>query len=288
MNKNCTSIKTCEEKRKLLFEKDGYNIFSCERCSLTFTEIKDTETHVEKVYSDEYFFEGKAGYPNYLIEKDLLYNYGLRYAKIISRYIKPGSLLDIGCAAGFIMKGFEDASWKVNGIEPNNTMAAYGRENLNLDIQTGSFENFTTTNKFDLVTMIQVIGHFYDIDKALLRIKSLLKQDGLVLVESWNKDSLVAKMMGKNWHEYSPPSVVNWFSDETLAGLFSSYGFRLVAKGYPPKKISIKHAISLLKEKSPDFFLVRKFYSGLERLVGKLNINYPPLDVKWYLFKQEG
>jgi SAM-dependent methyltransferase len=186
------------------------------------------------------------------------------------------------------MKGFEDASWKVNGIEPNNTMAAYGRENLNLDIQTGSFENFTTTNKFDLITMIQVIGHFYDIDKALLQIKSLLKKDGLVLVESWNKDSLVAKMMGKNWHEYSPPSVVNWFSDETLADLFSSYGFRLVAKGHPPKKISIKHAISLLQEKSPDFFLIRKFYAGLERLFGKLNINYPPLDVKWYLFKHEG
>jgi len=32
-------------------------------------------------------------------------------------------VLDIGCAAGFILKGFEDSGWICRGIEPNETMA---------------------------------------------------------------------------------------------------------------------------------------------------------------------
>ena len=287
MEKNCTSILDCKEKKICSFIKNGYIIFDCRKCGQRFSEIKDSLNHVAEVYSDHYFFEGKAGYPDYLIQKDLLYNYGKRYAKIISRFSSPGRLLDVGCAAGFIMKGFEDSLWKVEGLEPNNTMASYGRENLNLKISTGSLETFSTSEKFDMVTMIQVIGHFYDLDKALARVKSLLNTDGLVLVESWNMKSTVAKLMGKQWHEYSPPSVVHWFSDESLSALFSFYGFDLIAKGYPPKRINLKHAISLVQEKTPNFYYKKKVFAILNRTFGKWTIKYPPIDLKWYLFKKK-
>jgi 2-polyprenyl-3-methyl-5-hydroxy-6-metoxy-1,4-benzoquinol methylase len=63
--------------------------------------------------------------------------------------------------------------------------------------------------RFDLINMIQVIEHVYDLDKALQNVARLLKEDGLVLVESWNMKSIVARMMGKRWPEYNPPSVVH-------------------------------------------------------------------------------
>ena len=59
----------------------------------------------------------------------MLYNYGLRYAKIIAKYSKPGKVLDVGCAAGFILRGFKDSGWDVYGIEPNETMAGYSELN---------------------------------------------------------------------------------------------------------------------------------------------------------------
>jgi hypothetical protein len=35
--------------------------------------------------------------------------------------------------------------------EPNSTMAAYGRNNLNLNIAVGSLETFQTDKKFELI-----------------------------------------------------------------------------------------------------------------------------------------
>jgi Zn ribbon nucleic-acid-binding protein len=286
MRKVCNSIINCKQDKIYLFKKNDYKIFECKKCGQRFSEIKDSENHVAKVYSDEYFFEGKAGYPNYLNENELLYNYGKRYSKIVSKYVEPGKVLDTGCAAGFILKGFVDSGWTGIGIEPNNTMADYGRNKLNLNIASGSLETYESEEKFDLINLIQVIGHFYDLDKAILKLTDLLSVDGLVLVESWNMKSALAKLRGKNWHEYSPPSVIHWFSDETLTDLFEYYGFELVAKGYPPKKINIEHAFSLIEEKTFNFFLKKRLFNFLSKSFGKYNTNYPPLDLKWYLFKK--
>lgn len=282
----CESKTDCSKEKRVLFVKDGYPIEDCKTCVRRFAVIRDVESHVSKVYSDEYFFEGKDGYPNYLEEKEILFKYGVHYAKIIARYTKPGKVLDVGCAAGFILKGFESMGWKGFGIEPNETMANYGKNELNLDIQTGSIETYNTENKFDLITMIQVIGHFYSVDKALGNISHFSNQQGLVLVESWNMDSFIARLLGKNWHEYSPPSVINWFSDDSLIKLFNKYGFEIMDSGFPAKRINLKHALSLLEKNSPDMFFKKRIMDFLSQTFGKLVINYPPVDLKWYLFRK--
>jgi len=286
MKKTCDSILNCKEEKIILFEKNDHKIFECRKCGHRFSEIKDFKNHIAKVYSDAYFFDGREGYPNYLKEKELLYNYGKRYAKIISKYMAPGKVLNVGCASGFILKGFVDSGWEGFGIEPNNTMANYGRKELNLNITTGSIETCEIPQRFDLINIIQVIGHFYDLDKAILKLRDLLNANGFVLVESWNMESAIAKFLGKNWYEYSPPSVIHWFSDKTLTGLFNYYGFELVAKGYPPKKINIKHALSLIEEKTLNFFFKKRLFNFMNQSFGRFNINYPPFDLKWYLFRK--
>ena len=282
----CDTKIGCSEEKRLLFVKNGYPIEDCQTCVRRFVVIRDSETHLSKVYSDEYFFEGKDGYPNYLEEKEILLKYGIHYAEIISEYTKPGKILDVGCAAGFILKGFESMGWQGFGVEPNETMANYGKNELNLDIQIGSLETYHTENKFDLISMIQVIGHFYDIDKALENISNLSTKNGLILIESWNMNSLVARIFGKNWHEYSPPSVINWFSDKSLAKLFNDYGFELVENGFPAKRINLNHALSLLEKNSPNIFFKRRLIAFLSKVLGNLVINYPPVDLKWYLFRK--
>jgi SAM-dependent methyltransferase len=166
-------------------------------------------------------------------------------------------------------------------------MAAYGRDELNLKIQTGSLETFESKEKFDLINLIQVVGSLYDLDKSISSINGLLKPEGLVLVESWDRNSLVARMMGKNWHEYCPPSVISWFSDKTLTQLFAYYGFDLIGKGRPVKKININHGLTLLDESFPSFFLKKQLLKFFSRTIGKYDVRYPPVDLKWYLFKKK-
>lgn len=286
MDKTCDRHLECQENKRELFTKNGYQIFTCEKCDHCFAEISDTTNHVSKIYSDTYFFDGKAGYPNYFEEKDLLLAAGKRYAQLIRNYTLPGKLLDVGCAAGFITKGFANDGWMCRGIEPNNTMASYGRSELGIDIETMSLENYKSDEQFDLICLIEVIGHFYDLDKALRNISSLVKEGGLVLVESWNKNSAIARLQGKNWHEYSPPSVLHWFTDKSISKVFENFGLQLLAKGHPKKYIKIKHALSLLDETLPNFIFKKKLLNMTNLLVGQHTLRYPLHDLKWYLFKK--
>lgn len=281
---SCSQVTVCDDKR-LLFNKNGYPVYSCKECVRRFSLIRDVDTHLSKVYSDDYFFSGGDGYPDYLEGKDMLYRYGMHYAEVVKRFTKPGRLLDVGCAAGFVLKGFEHEGWLCHGIEPNDTMASYGRNELKLDIATGSLESYTTDHSFDLINLIQVIGSLYDTDIALGNVHRLLNPNGYVLVESWNMNSLYARIMGSHWHEYCPPSVINWFSDKTLQELFSEHGFELVGMGRPAKQINLKHAFSLLRQNHPRIFN-RKFVHLLTKSFGNMVINYPPLDLKWYMFRK--
>lgn len=281
----CPNTECCTDKR-LLFIKNGYPVIDCITCDRRFSEIQESKSHLETVYSDKYFFDGKDGYPNYLVEREILINYGIYFANKMERNIKPGKILDVGCAAGFILKGFENSGWKGYGIEPNETMASFGRNELKLNIHTGSLEDFHTDIRFDLITLIQVIGHFYDVDKAMNNISKLLITNGLILVESWNMNSLIAGIFGKFWHEYSPPSVINWFSEKSLNKLFTDYGFELVDSGYPAKRINLKHALSLFDENSPDIPFKKIIFGFLVKSIGKMIVYYPPVDIKWYVFRK--
>lgn len=286
MKKKCSSILHCSEERVSLFSKKNYLIKECKTCGHRYTEIRDVDKHLDATYSDAYFFEGKEGYPNYLEEKDALYRSGLKYAKIISRYTKPGKVLDVGCAAGFILKAFEEKGWECYGIEPNDTMASYGRKELKLDIRTGGMETFNPDQKFDLINLIEVIGSLYDLDKAMENVSQLCKKNGLVLVESWDMKCFVARLFGKNWHEYCPPSVTQWFSDETLNQLFNYHGFKIIGTGRPSKKITLKHGLAIIAENSSRSTIKKQFFNFLSRTLGNVAIPYPPFDVKWYLFKK--
>ncbi len=261
-------------------------IKECKTCGHRFTEIKDLNKHLAESFSDDYFFEGKDGYPNYLEEKDMLYRSGIKFTRIISKYTKPGRVLDVGCAAGFILKAFKDAGWESYGVEPNDTMAAYGRKELGLDIRTGGMETFNSDQKFDLINLIEVIGSLYDLDKAMKNVSDLCKQGGLVLVESWDMNCPAARFFGANWHEYCPPSVVHWFSDDTLKQLFKFYGFEIMAKGRPSKKINLKHGLAIIAENSSRNKIKKRFFNLLSRTLGGIAVPYPPVDVKWYLFKK--
>jgi len=282
----CNSLLACSENQNHLFTKDRFAIQECASCSFRHVDISDKEAHIAKTYSDSYFFEGKDGYPNYLEEEDILYQHGSRYVILVKKYMSTGDVLDVGCAAGFILKSFQDSGWNCKGIEPNDTMANYARTNLKLDVITGNIENLSTQTQFDLILMIQVIGHVIDLDQTIKNLSKSLKPGGYILIESWNMDSFVARLMGKNWHEYSPPSVINWFSNKTLSNFFHQRGFELVEIGHPVKRIKLKHAFSVLGKDLPTSSIRKRVIDKLTSTFGKYTIKYPTFDLNWYIFKK--
>jgi SAM-dependent methyltransferase len=246
----------------------------------------DWQTHVERTYGDSYFTGGGAGYSDYLSEGALLRAAGRRYAALLRRHTEPGRILDIGAAAGFVLKGFEDRGWRCTGIEPNPTMGQYAEEVVGVRVVTGALETVHLDEDFDAVSMIQVIGHFRDPLHAMRITAGLVRSGGHVVVESWNRKSLTARAFGSQWHEYSPPSVLHWFSIDGLCRLCRTAGLDVVKLGRPLKTLNAGHARSLLKHKLSN----RSWGVAASKLVdlipARLPMVYPFDDLFWVLLRK--
>jgi 2-polyprenyl-3-methyl-5-hydroxy-6-metoxy-1,4-benzoquinol methylase len=280
---NC---QVCGSVGSLAFIKNNYRILECKSCSFYFTDLKVTPEKVNEIYSDIYFYDGGDGYSDYTLEGEMLVQRGEYYARKISKFISSGKVLDAGAAAGFILKGFENIGWLGVGVEPNTKMVEYGKKVLGLDLRQGTLETVKINTKFDLIVLIQVIAHLFSLDRSIQNASDLLKPGGYVLVETWNRSSLTAKLFGKYWHEYSPPSTLNFFDKKTLDALMSKFSFHKIRSGWPQKKIKSNHAKSLLKHKMEGTRLLRKI-SGIVGLIpDNVLLPYPAEDLFWALYRK--
>lgn len=274
------------DKTKVKFIKNNYEIIRCPECDHLFTGTLINPEEVKRIYSDDYFFKGGTGYNDYTLQKEILIKRGEYYARKIEKKVSPGTLLDIGAAAGFILKGFENRGWNGLGIEPNESMKEYGVKNLGVNIQTGTIEEFDIKRQFDLITIIQVKAHIFDLHKAMKKIKDLLKPGGYLLIETWNKNSLTARIFGKNWHEYSPPGTLNYFSKKSLDYLCGKYGFSRCGGGRPQRQVLSNHGKSLIKTKFEESEGLRWARHLVRIIPDNILLPYPGDDLFWVLYKK--
>jgi len=283
------------------FNVAGFPIAACEGCSHQFAIAIASEDHVAEQFSDEYFFGGgTSGYENYLTNAKLVQHSAERYTKIVRRHCSfngdPSGInvLDVGCAAGFAMQGFSQAGWTSTGIDPNQTMVAKSRAS-GFEAHCGTLESALdqtvfsarANESFDLVSMIQVIAHLSDISKATGNLRHLLKDDGYVLVETWDSASITAKVLGEKWHEYSPPNVLHYFSKKSLDRLFVDAGFTYVAGGRPKKRINLGHARSLFDFKYGNTRLGKTMIKASQWMADGVAIPYPAEDLIWRIYQKQ-
>lgn len=269
------------------FRLGEHVVADCPACHHRFAAAAFSEAHIDAVYDDSYFFGGGDGYDDYLVEADLLRAQGVRYGRILGDYIQPGRVLDVGSAAGFLQAGLEDAGWKSVGLDPNGTMVAHARNVLGLQAVRGSLERPPKWEPFDAVCMIQVIGHFFDLARALRSAAGLTRPGGLCLVEYWRRDSWIARLLGSRWHEYSPPSVLHWFTRESLDAAMLAHGFSCMAGGTPIKYISGRHARSLLTHKLGQMPFGRLLAGTTRLLPEEARLRYPAFDLEWRLYQRD-
>jgi SAM-dependent methyltransferase len=268
------------------FSHRGYWILACGACGHRTTEVAAAGDHVATTYSDDYFEGGGAGYRDYTSEAEILIEHGRQYGQLMTNYTKAGRVLDVGAAAGFVLKGYMESGWTGEGIEPNEKMANYARTQLGVPTTTGSLENFRRDAVFDLISMIQVVAHFINPRAALKIADSVTRPGGFWLIETWNRESLTARIFGKHWHEYSPPSVLHWFSPQGVNRLATEFGYREVGRGKPSKRISGKHAKSLVHYRLESSYPGRAVNGLLRFIPDDLSLPYPAEDLFWILLQK--
>ncbi|MEZ5651383.1 MAG: class I SAM-dependent methyltransferase [Burkholderiaceae bacterium] len=277
---------------------DGWPIDRCQACGHAFCRGRFDTAHTASQFDDRYFKGGGVGYPDYLAEPDIRRRLARAYAKRLQALAGahgltvPGSALDVGCAAGFMMQGLSDAGWRASGVDPNASMVAHARHTLGLDAHVGQAETLSRTldlavpaNGFDLITLVQVVGHLIDPGRAVAEAVAVLAPGGLLLVETWDSQSRIARLFGTQWQELTPPNVLHYFTRASLNRLMAGHGLSCLHTARVPKRLQVAHLRNFVRHR---YALAGRMMAALMAPVpGRWSLPYPGDDLFFSIYRRE-
>jgi dolichol-phosphate mannosyltransferase len=238
----------CENKNAEFFtHKNNHKIYKCNECKMLF--VSPLPDLVE-VYDQDYFAgagEG-FGYVDYDKDKEPMIPTFNKYLDLLVGKKEPTdiTLLDVGAATGFFMSLAEARGFSTTGIEISDFAASLGRQKR-LNIITGDLLKAPFMNGyFDVVTMCDVLEHVTDPKAILLETKRILKPEGLLLINTPDAESVVARMFGKNWHLLVPPEHLHYFSPKNLSKFLEKIGFEIVINTTIGKKFTLSYVFNML------------------------------------------
>ena len=149
-----------------VYERDE-TIYSICTCGGLFQNPMLTDATIEEFYKGAY----RTIHPD-IFRSD-------RRAARISPHLpsRVGSMLDVGCSSGALMKLAKEAGWQVAGVEPNKASRKLAEQ---LGIVYSALADVDKT--FDLVSAIHVLEHVSAPLAFLRQIVDLVRPDGEVLI----------------------------------------------------------------------------------------------------------
>jgi SAM-dependent methyltransferase len=177
----------------------GRAFFYCKKQNIDYYKCEDTGTLFTLEPLNQSGMVGGTGED----ERNLAHN-PARIERLIKLKSNP-VVLDFGCGNGMFVNALKTANLNVFGYDPYNPDFAKLPE-----------------QKFDIVTMIEVIEHTYSPFKEVEVISGLLKKGGILYIESSFSDWVDEK------HDYLNPTIGHStvFSHQGLDILISRYDFR--------------------------------------------------------------
>lgn len=246
----------CDSEKKSVFltcidntvSKKPFDLQECGTCGFVFTSPRPQNSDLGKFYeSDEYISHSntKKGIVSRLYQS--VRNRTLRQKlDLINTRQKKGSLLDIGCGTGEFANVMKQDGWAVRGIEPGDGAREMAKKNYGLDVQPEEAIANIAPASMDVITMWHVLEHVPDLQGRVQELKSILKQDGLLIVAVPNRNSHDAAYYGKNWAAYDVPRHLWHFRPQDIRALFAPHGFEV--KEVLPMKFD-SYYVSMLSEK---------------------------------------
>jgi 2-polyprenyl-3-methyl-5-hydroxy-6-metoxy-1,4-benzoquinol methylase len=206
----------------------------CSQCGFIFTSPKPTPEGIEKFYDANYFTHSDGlsyGYRDYVKDKDnIVRSFAFIYKKL-GKYRKPGRSLDVGCAYGFSLLAAQQYGWQARGIELAADVAATARSDFGLDVRSITLAEVAALGeRYDLVTLWDVIEHLADPMAMLRDAHTILNPGGIIAIMTPNAGGLVARVMGDKWVMYQRGAVEHlcYFTPSTMRLALDNAGFLLL------------------------------------------------------------
>jgi SAM-dependent methyltransferase len=210
------------------FGPDGaFNLVRCQDCGLVYVNPRPSPEEMNEYYPAAYY-ENLAS-----IGMNMRRWYQGNKLRRLQAHRQGGRLLDIGCNDGLFLYLAREAGWQVQGVEVAGPGVTYAREVLKVDVFVGELTEANFPEQyFDVVTFWHVLEHLYDPLRELRETHSILKPDGLLVIEVPNIASLQARLFSANWAALDIPRHLYHFSPDSLQAMLERAGFTCFKLSY--------------------------------------------------------
>jgi SAM-dependent methyltransferase len=229
------------------------NITRCQDCGFIFDNPRPTLEELIAFYSQD------KKYDSWLGELDARERIWKRRLRVLERYKKPGTLLDVGTGIGQFLDVARSSFTEVFGTEISTTAIQIAKERYGLTLFEGSIEDVAKQSRtFDNITLFHVLEHVPDPRAMLITCNALLVKGGMLVIavpseisslRAFSKRAL-PKLVSKNRHkqgklglplitlEPTTPEVhLSHFTPVVLDSLLRNVGFDIVKRTLDPYRL---------------------------------------------------
>ena len=207
-----------------------FQVVRCGHCGLMRTNPRPTPFTIGLYYPDDYgpyaSTEVAVVAPSTSSVKRAL----RRMLKLEARRtppMKPGHLLELGCASGSYLELMQRAGWTVEGIEFSETAAARARSK-GFSVQTSTVEAAEIASaSVDLVAAWMVLEHLHDPVASLEKIRQWIKPDGYLALSIPLHSGGFLRAFGNACYDLHLPNHLYHFSLKTIRLLLRRAGWEI-------------------------------------------------------------
>jgi 2-polyprenyl-3-methyl-5-hydroxy-6-metoxy-1,4-benzoquinol methylase len=211
--RTCCPACRCSQIRSA-FHVGGFAIVRCDECRSLFVRQPPSSAEIQSIYLDQAYYTHDPG----SIER--IRSENGRRCRLLTRLTEGRKLLDVGCAAGFLLDAAKASGFEVQGVDQTPHTVALAKSHGH-QVFLGTLDDLTRRHpehkgSFDVVTALDVIEHVPEPLEFLRQVVDLARPGGIVVLSTPNYSGLVARLMGPRDPYLIPPEHLNFF---TLSGL---------------------------------------------------------------------
>ena len=107
---------------------------------------------------------------------------------------RRGSMLELGCGRGELLRGAANRGWSVRGVEMTEAFARIAIEEQGVEVERAAIESAQSLGaSYDIVLLAAILEHLYDPAETLKRVRGALRPGGLVFIDVPNECSLMSR-----------------------------------------------------------------------------------------------
>lgn len=211
------------------------DILQCERCGLVSARPTLSQNEIVDGYvgvvDEEYLVEEG--------ERRELFNW---MCGQIAGYLVHGKrLFEVGSNVGLFLDTAQRNGWDARGIEPSKWAVEQGRSRFGVELRQGTIEELDEpARSTDAIVMLDVLEHLTDPLDALVRLRPMLDDEGILLLSTVNLSGLHARLRGGEWPWFIR-SHLYYFSEETLQAMLHKAGFSMVEWAIAPRAFHVSY-----------------------------------------------